>query len=307
MDMEQGNHQLRTYLDKLDQSLGQISASDRADIIVEIKSHINEAKARHPDQSVSDILESLGAAESVGNKYILERGLKPQKPARTGATYFKWLVIGFLGTCGMIFLGLVLLIWKFTPIISVDETNQKVAFFGGLINVDGGEGSFNIGGSSVLQNVPSGNIVITGARTLVPNSQITVPFNNGKMEVSTSRDATMSWNCALVSTKSPNVDEKPGDLTLDFTGSAESKCELAIPVGSRVSISGKNGKVEVKEPEYDLDLKLGNGKVALRPKDGVKYKYDLKMSNGKVEKLESQVPENYRINVDVLNGKIARE
>lgn len=307
MEMEShSNHQLRAYLDKLDKSLGQISASDRADIIVEIKSHITEAKARHPEQSVSDIIESLGAPETVGNKYILERGLKPQKPPRSGPTIFKWIVIGFLGTCGMIFLGIVLLIWKFTPIISVDEKNQKISILGGLIKVDEGAGNFTITGSPALQTITSGNIVITGARTLAEGSQVTVPYKNGKMEVKTATNNVMAWNCALVG-QSPTVDERPGELILDFTNSTDTKCELTIPIGSRLSMSGKNGKVELNEPEYNVDLKVANGKVLIRPKSGTKYNYDLRAKNGKVENFESQLPENYKISVDVVNGKIAHD
>lgn len=297
--------QLSNYLDKLDKSLGQISASDRADIIVEIKSHINEAQSRHPEQTVTDIIASLGEAESVGNKYILERGLKPVKPPRAGGTIMKWLVIGFLGTMALFLLSIALLIWKFTPIIAVDDQNQKVTILGGLINIDGNAGKFQVGNATMTGD-PSGHIVITGARTLTPGSQITVPFKNGEVDVKTTTDSVMTWSCALLSNQSPNVEEKPGDLTVDFTGSNDTKCELGIPVGSRLSLSGGKGRVTMNQPEFDVDVKLGSGKVELQPKENIKYQYDLKVKTGKIERFESMQPAKYKVNVEISSGKIGR-
>src|SRR5689334_74559 len=115
---------LEAYLNALDKSLVQIPVSDRAEIIMEIKSHILDSQAKAPDISLTSILDSLGEPETVANHYLLERGLKVSKPPKTPMV--KWLTIGFLGTLSILIIFLLLLVWKFTPIISVDDENDRV-------------------------------------------------------------------------------------------------------------------------------------------------------------------------------------
>jgi len=49
---------LEAYLNALDRSLGQIPASDRAEIVMEIKSHILDSQGKTPDISMTSILDS---------------------------------------------------------------------------------------------------------------------------------------------------------------------------------------------------------------------------------------------------------
>lgn len=131
---------LEAYLSELDKYLSQISVSDRADIIIEIKSHVLEAQTKNPSQDMGEILNSMGDPESVAKRYLQERGLKVSLPAKTPSMIWlsasiKWLVIGFLGFFMMIMLAMALIIWRFTPLISVDEINKKVLIGGGLIQI----------------------------------------------------------------------------------------------------------------------------------------------------------------------------
>jgi uncharacterized membrane protein len=71
---------LEGYLAKLETVLGPFSASDRAEIIMEIKSHVLAALDRDPNASMDSILAALGEPETVANRYLMERGMKPTKP-----------------------------------------------------------------------------------------------------------------------------------------------------------------------------------------------------------------------------------
>jgi len=131
---------LEAYLSELDQSLGQIPVSDRADIIIEIKSHVLDAQAKDPAQDVSQILHSMGDPGSVAKRFLQERGLTAVPPAKPSSMQWlsasiKWLVIGFLGFMLIIMLGVALLIWKFSPLMAVDEVNHRVLLAGGLIQI----------------------------------------------------------------------------------------------------------------------------------------------------------------------------
>lgn len=131
---------LEAYLAELDKYLTQIPVSDRADIIIEIKSHVLDAQSKNQTQDIDTILNSMGDAESVAKRYLQERGLQAATPVKTSSMMWlsssiKWLVIGFLGFMGIIVIVVSLLIWRFTPLISVDEANNRVSIGGGLIQI----------------------------------------------------------------------------------------------------------------------------------------------------------------------------
>lgn len=131
---------LESYLAELDKYLTQIPVSDRADIIIEIKSHVLDAQSKNPSQDIESILSSMGDAESVAKRYLQERGLQAATPVKTSSMMWlpasiKWLVIGFLSFIGIIVIVAALLIWRFTPLISVDEANNRISIGGGLIQI----------------------------------------------------------------------------------------------------------------------------------------------------------------------------
>lgn len=75
---------LDDYLTKLERLLMLFSVSDRAEIILEIKSHVHSALARDPNTQMDSILSALGEPEFVANRYLMERGMKPAKPEAMG-------------------------------------------------------------------------------------------------------------------------------------------------------------------------------------------------------------------------------
>lgn len=131
---------LESYLAKLDAALEQISVGDRAEIITEIKSHVLETQTKRPSQSLQDILTELGDPELVAKRYLQERHIQPRMPKREFSMLWlsstiKWLVIGFLGTLSILVLIIGLIIWRFTPLVSVDELHNRVLLGGGIIKI----------------------------------------------------------------------------------------------------------------------------------------------------------------------------
>lgn len=154
---------LESYLGALDEALGQIPVSDRADIIIEIKSHVLDAQSRNPNQNLDDILQSLGDPETVAKRYLQERGIQAAKPAPVKsqasmmwvASTVKWLVIGCVSILGLLILTVALIIWRFTPLVSVDDTQNKVSLGGGIINVTGEKkDSSSVPGVPVIDKKP---------------------------------------------------------------------------------------------------------------------------------------------------------
>ena len=94
------NPKLENYLLQLDKCLSQIAISERAEIISEIKSHVEDAMENNPERNMSEILGGFGEPEIAANRYLTERGLKPHKAPKR--PILKWLTVGFLGTFGFI-------------------------------------------------------------------------------------------------------------------------------------------------------------------------------------------------------------
>ena len=296
---------LEGYLTALDKALSMISVSDRADILTEIKSHILAAQEKNPDQSTASLLAAMGDPEVVANRYLLERGLKPHKHGRTSVV--KWLTIGFLGTFGIACAAVVLLIWKLSPLISVDEKNERVQILGGLIDVDGRAEKVKIGKGWTIDGMEASKF--DGAKKLTAQTkEIRIPFSNAKLTVGASTDGQIHWNCQVVGTPGQTVaTEAAGIFTLNLEKAMGAECDIQLP-SLKSTIHGANGKVDLVRPQSELDVNMANGKVAIEQDQAKQYKFDLTVANGKVETFNSSDAIGaIAIKVNLGNGEISRE
>jgi hypothetical protein len=311
------NQQLENYLNRLDKALSGLNISDRAEIITEIKSHVMDSRESNPDQSLDSILESLGQPENVANRYLLERGVRPVKSPMH--PFFKWAVIGVLGTMTIFFGFVLILIFSFSPLIEVDEKNQRVRVLGGLIDVDEQAGYVSIGGAQHIFDEESdfaivGEIDTIGVKSL---KELEVDFTNGKMNFETTASNNLTWNCrASASTDSPKNSADPasaltrtGDMAqLNLNKYRGAKCDIGVPKGINLVVKGGNGKIDIEKPGFNLDLNLGNGKVDIEPDPLLKYAFDTQVTNGVLDKfLSSPDKDALKIKVTLVNGKISND
>lgn len=304
--------QLESYLSVLDKSLGQIPVSARAEIITEINSHVMEAKERDPKATTDSVLKALGEPETVANRYLMERGLKPIKTSR-GGSIMKWLTIGFLGTFALICLTITVIIWRFTPLISVDEKTDRVVLLGGMIDVNGKEGKIRIGdkdysdfgGDDRKTSKSSGHQTIDTSRF----KTVQIPFANGKISLKTSIDSSVHWDCKFDGPHgSGQLMEKAGVMAFDFGNRANVKCEIQIPKKIKSEVEGSNGKIDLEQPQGDVEVRLTNGKVSMTPANGLRYHYDLRVKRGLVAVFSSSDdPKAIQIKMDIVNGAISNE
>jgi hypothetical protein len=299
---------LESYLSTLDKSLGPIQVSERAEIVTEIKSHVLEAQQRDPSQSLESVLAALGEPEQVASRYLLERGLKPVKPAKR--SIIKWLVIGFLGTFGLILTFVLVLIFKFSPLIQVDDNKEHVTLLGGLIEVNGKSGDVRIGQSKFTDN---GDGNFRGFEVVTPEevSEIFIPFTNAKFILENSDDQSFQWDCKTKGsgpalTNPPKPENKV--LKIDLQNTFSAKCDFKIPAKMAVKITGNNLKMDVQRPHYHLDLDAQNGKVELSPDTEQKYHFNMKVKNGKLDTFDSTNKAGaLQISISLINGIISKD
>jgi len=299
--------ELENYLVRLERSLGSIAISEKAEIITEIKSHVLEAVERDSTQSIQNVLRSLGEPEQVASKYLLERGLRPQKPSKSPIV--KWLIIGFLGTVGMCLLTFGVLIWKFTPLIQVNEEKGRVVLLGGLIDINEEKGSIKVGETYVEHNKSSRQV--RGKTGLGKNiDQINIKFSNGKIKFSNSLNEEIRWDCRTDSDNynDVNIDFEDKLVKIDFEKMAGIKCDIEIPKRiNKLTANGLNGKIDFEQPNYDLLVKMANGKIGFQPDNNTNYKYEFKVLNGKIDDFtSSESPDSKLIIIELTNGKIEK-
>lgn len=295
------SRELENYLTRLEKALGPIAVSEKAEIITEIKSHVMDALSYSPNKTVTDILSSLGEPEQVANKYLLERGLGPQKPPRHPIV--KWLVIGFLGTFSIVILSFFILIWKFTPLISVDEANGRVQLLGGVIDVNSDKGIINI--ADTMRGRDRFDSTFKGSEDLKAKKvkQVVFEFSNIKLSLKNGDDNYLRYDCQL--NGQADKKEEIRDFKLNFKKASNARCEVVVPKNVDLKIKAQNAKFEFDKLENNLKVEAMNASVFFDPSDDIDYRYDLSVMNGKLGNFESSKSSTaYKIDIALMNGKI---
>lgn len=286
---------LENYLATLDRVLGPIPVSDRADIVMEIKSHVLAALDRDPQASLDSVLEALGPAEVVANRYLIERGLKPSKPPVSPVV--KWLVIGFLGTAALVITAIVVLTMHFSPLIRVNEDEERVTLLGGLVEVQG-EGNLRFGAA--------GKFTGESEVAFAPGESVAVAFSNGKIGISTAKGERLEWRCKGLGSNEPAMEDRNGVKTLNLEDFLGVKCNLKVPKDVKFQLQGNNGKVSLKRPRFSVEAALVNGKVNVTPAEGERYTYEFQVKTGLADHPPSDTNPKYSLKIAVGNGKISK-
>ena len=284
------NKKLENYLLRLEKSLGPIPTSEKAEIITEIKSHVMDAIENDKNKSIGQILSSLGEPEQVANKYLLEKSLEPVKVSKHPIV--KWITIGFLGTFGLIIFFLLILVFKFIPIVKIDEESGRIQVLGGLIDVQQNEEVAEISGEENLFESSINNIKID--------------FKNGKMILKRNDGNKFLFNCKVQDSVSDVKPRKESDsLVFDLESSNRSFCSLEIPSGFKLAVNGKNGEIQLIELQNHISVNLTNGKIGFIPESNSKYKYQVSVKNGTSDEfLNSNSNEAFEVQLSLKNGKI---
>jgi uncharacterized membrane protein len=101
---------LDSYLNALFAHLSVMPADERAEVILEIKSHVAESLLANPSALESEILDKLGGPQDVAARYLCSRGFAspPPKPEKTPnnnhwTTIVKWLISACVIICSFPF------------------------------------------------------------------------------------------------------------------------------------------------------------------------------------------------------------
>ncbi len=304
------NDELKTeyYLRQLDQYLHALPVSQRAEIITEIKSHIQESLEKDEKRGIESVLNDLGAPRVVAERYLLAKGLRPSVQSRPGRV-LKWLAIGTVAVFALIFVGGMWTIWHFSPIIHVDESKGHVSLFNGLIDVNEAVGKVKVGDIEINGAMNEDFTNSSGDENVDASVKlIKIPFNTAKLEINYSEDESVRWRCKSIGGSGPKAETSAGVMNFSLDALALATCTISLPKGLAAEFKGINGHMEVKSPHEAMKISLVNGKVNIKPDPERTYDFDVKVTNG----LKDFFPRSgakgaVHVKVDVVNGLVKKE
>ncbi|MBN2675956.1 MAG: DUF1700 domain-containing protein [Alphaproteobacteria bacterium] len=278
---------LDIYLNKLDKALEGLDASQRSELILEIKSHILE-KAEASKKKIPEILKEFGTAELFAKRFLKEKNVViPEKAKRnenwvSGIT--KWISISFMSLLGFILLLIIIAIVFFTPIVEMNSDGMKV--FGGAISLKSKNKSekkdklgkdvlahsiANFEKTLVIKNT-SGDIMVEGIKGL---QKVEIKYNEAMysdekceiknwetkeatlFEVSTKKSSYWEEGCHLdLTIKVPIKD-------INYVLSAGSGDLVFNNISGWIKAETGSGKVSGQGDFKVLDVETGSGDVTL--------------------------------------------
>jgi hypothetical protein len=296
---------LEKYLHRLDKALGSISVSEKAEIITEIKSHILEALSRDPSQSIESVLNSIGEPEQVASRYLLEKGLKPNKPPFH--PIFKWLIIGFLGTLLIFGIFSSVLLWKLSPKFVMNNNIGYFELLNGSLKV-----KFNLNNedeTSIYFSKPDQNL----SKSIIVDknkfSEINLNFAQGDIFITYTNKNELFWNCENThSDDKIDINESEKEkIQINMRNISFAKCKIQVPIVNKLLINGLNGSIHIENPLYITESTLENGKIFIKPSANLKYNFNNKIVNGSIDKFPSTKNSNaIDLKTSVTNGNIIK-
>lgn len=287
--------QMEVYLDDLE--------------IIQKSRILNEAYQELNGKDVSELPPILDYT----NQKRSEHGLIPYQKKK------KFSLIGYIFKFSAVmmlilfsFIGF--LIWKFTPIIKIDEEANRVIILGGLIDIDGKSGKLKVFDDYHFSHEGFSNDFQASINLDEKQDEIIINFNSGSFNLTTSNSDQFSVDCKLATQPLPQTISQSDDtLTLDFSKIEGLNCSLEVPTDKKVTIEGNYASITAISPEYNLYIEVKNGKVYLTPEEEIDYNYSLNIENADNvnnyigEFQSSGNEESFEIRINLKDGAIIRK
>jgi len=282
------------YLKQIEDYLMDLTVSERISLLQEIQAEIS-------DKSVQELED----AQIYTNKKRLEHGhIKYVEVKKFSLVRFLTKSFAILTVCTFLFFGFV--IWKFTPILKVDEENNKVTILGGLIDIDGKAGKIKLFDETHFTQDKYTNDLQASFTLEQDKDDILIKFKSGQFTLKNSESKELTLNCKLASPADEKMIIQEDDfIEINFLHIDGATCEVLVPENKKLVLEGSESAINILNPEFNIYIELNGGSVAITPALEIDYKYNLNVDDGYVGEFQSSTSEEaYEIQIQIKKGSI---
>lgn len=293
---------LTKYLNDLDQALDGIPAGERAEIILEIKSHLMDSQAKNGG-SMEAAIASMGTPSAVAARFLSERGLKPKVHYKL-RPLLKWAAAIIVAGIVLIIGTVIVLMIAFSPVLKIDGENKRVSILNGFVEIDGNEGTLKVGDTRMARDEELGRF--DGTKNVKKDQKVRIKLGNGRASLRTSLTNEMTWACKIYGQADlARFEDEKTVLTLNLEETSGSDCEISVPRSTFVDLNLINGKVRLERPLFHANVRVGNGGIEFIPVSTTPYKVVSKVVNGTNQPpATSTGPDGFQMDLEVTNGFI---
>lgn len=286
------NLELEKYLNTLEIELHRLPATKKAEIILEVKNDIN-ARLEN-GESFKQVLGVLGSPSQLGQKYLRSLGYVKKEKSSWG----KWFLLTILGFFLILFVAAGVVVWKFSPVISVNEETGRFQFLGGLVDIQANpDGSF-------FARTPE-SLRFSGQSSMEGLGQLEIKIKNGSLDLSTHQKMVLEYDCHADTDLSSSFVSQADSFVMDFKDHG-SACSITVPENILTLVNMSSGRVGFKNFKADLDAKIRTGVVEFKPANDSQYNYNLSVDRGTIGAFKHSNDKNaYKINIKLRRGNIS--
>lgn len=289
------NLELERYLNTLEIELSRVSAVKKSEIILEVKKSIESRL--EAGENFDSVINVMGSASQVGQKYLRSLGYVKKKEK---SSFLKWFFLVSVGFVLLLFLGVGVLAWKFSPLISVDEKVGRFQFLGGLVDIQANQdGSF-------FALTPD-SIEFSGSNSMININEVDIDIKAGYLEFETHQKETLEYNCRADEDLSSLFQARLGKIVIHLEDKGIS-CKLKIPEKRFVKMKLTSGRVKFQNYRANVDAQVTNGVVSFLADRSAKYNYNLSVDKGTIGDFKhSDESDAYQVKLNVVNGMISSQ
>lgn len=286
---------LNTFLSLVEPFLTDLNVTQRARILSELSSELADK-----DLALQD-------PKTIANQKRIELGLGTYIEKKQHS--FARFLVKSMVIMSLIFAALIIfLVLKFTPVFKIDEENERVTFFGGLIDIDGKAGKLKIGSDIQFTDAKYTNSFDLELDVAPSVQNINFDLASGNFDISTHPTSKLNLRCKLSTPPLSNIiQEKAQTISINLSR-YQGSCDIQLPKNKFINLEAEQATINLLEPEFNTLIDLENGGLNIKPKADIAYDFQLSVETGFISPFESMGSSaEYTIEAKVENGSIIKQ
>lgn len=174
--------------------------------------------------------------------------------------------------------------WRFTPLMEIDQSAQKMSFLGGFIQIDALQGRVTLGKRTY--EAPQAHTTLQGTTPIrAPQAtRLEVLLRVGQIDVAWVDKPQLNWRCEAVG---PDLDSEEAELPKILEGGkllrmnlktlVTRSCRFEIPPGTTLDLKSYAAQVALDRPRSPVSVQVQSGRIQVRPDPAASYAWEVEV------------------------------